>query len=157
QYEAALRESEATFRAMFDASSVGKIEIDPHTGRFLRVNAAMCKFVGYSEAELLGRTVFDITHSDERERDREALRRERERDYGPDAEQISVFDREKRYIRKDGKAVWARVTANTIRDASGRPLRNTAVVLDVTPRKQAEQDLQASKDRLQLAFDATRL
>jgi PAS domain S-box-containing protein len=157
QYEAALRESEATFRAMFDASSVGKIEIDPHTGRFLRVNAAMCKFVGYSEAELLGQTVFDITHSDERERDREALRRERERDYGPDAEQISVFDREKRYIRKDGKAVWARVTANTIRDASGRPLRNTAVVLDVTPRKQAEQDLQASKDRLQLAFDATRL
>jgi PAS domain S-box-containing protein len=157
QYESALRESEATFRAMFDASSVGKIEIDPHTGRFLRVNAAMCKFVGYSEAELLGRTVFDITHSDERDRDREALRRERERDYGPDAEQISVFDREKRYIRKDGKAVWARVTANTIRDASGRPLRNTAVVLDITPRKQAEQDLQASKDRLQLAFDATRL
>jgi PAS domain-containing protein len=41
-----LRESEGTFRAMFEVSSVGKIEIDPKTGGFLRANAAMCKFVG---------------------------------------------------------------------------------------------------------------
>jgi PAS domain S-box-containing protein len=159
RYEAALRESEATFRAMFDASSVGKIEIDPYTGRFLRANAAMCKFVGYSEAELLGRTVFDITHPDERDRDREALRSERERDslHRAETEQLPAFDREKRYIRKDGKVVWARVTANTIRDGSGRPLRNSSVVLDINARKQAEEALYASKTRLQLAMDAARL
>src|SRR5258708_10079573 len=70
-----LRESEATFRAMFDFSSVAKVESEYETGRFLRANAAMCKFVGYSEAELLARTVFDITHPDERERDHALLRR----------------------------------------------------------------------------------
>jgi PAS domain-containing protein len=48
KYEAALRESEATFRVMFDASAVGKIQVEPGTTRFLRVNAAMCKFLGYS-------------------------------------------------------------------------------------------------------------
>jgi PAS domain S-box-containing protein len=148
--DAALRESEATFRAMFDASSVGKIEVEHQTGRFLRVNAAMCKFVGYSEGELLGLTVFDITHPDERDRDRDSLR-------SMDAGQLPVFDREKRYIHKDGKVVWARVTANVIREESGRPLRNTAVVQDINARKQAEQALLASKDRLQLAMDAAQL
>ena len=150
RYEAALRESEATFRAMFDASAVGKIEIDVQTGRFVRVNAAMCRFTGYSEAELLSRTVFDITHPDERQEDRESLR-------SMDAGALPVFDREKRYIRKDGTVVWARVTANTIRDAAGRPLRNTAVIQDLTDRKRAEQDLETSRTRLQLALDAARL
>jgi len=63
-----LRESAAKFRAMFDVSSVGKMEVDPGTARILRANAAMCKFVGYSEAELLARTVLDITHPDDRNR-----------------------------------------------------------------------------------------
>jgi PAS domain S-box-containing protein len=145
-----LRESEAIFRAMFEVSSVGKIEVEPKSGHFLRANAAMCEFVGYSEAELRARTVFDITHPDDRDRDRELLRR-------MVAGELAVFDLEKRYIRKDGNAVWARVTANIIRDESGRPLRDTAVILDINARKQAEQALQASKDRLQLTLNAARL
>ena len=148
--EDSLRESEAIFRAMFDVSSVGKIETECETGRFLRVNAAMCKFVGYSEAELLSLTAFDITHPDEREPNREQIRRLL-------AGESEVFDAEKRYIRKDGKAVWARVTANVIRDKSGRPLRSMAVIQDLTARKQAEQALLASKARLQLALDAAQL
>src|SRR5712672_2982443 len=127
-----LRQSETTFRAMFDVSSVGKIEVEPGSGRVLRANAAMCKFVGYSEAELLARTVYDITHPDERDRDREPLRR-------LVAGESDVFDVEKRYIRKDGNAVWARVTVNVIRDGSGRALRNTAVILDITERKEREE------------------
>jgi PAS domain S-box-containing protein len=150
KYEATLRESESTFRAMFDVSSVGKAEVDPETGRFLRANTAMCKFVGYSQAELLARTVFDITHPDERERDRALLQR-------MVAGQLPVFDMENRYIGKDGRVVWARTTANIIRDASGRPLRYTVVIQDIGARKAAEQALQASKDRLQLALDATQL
>jgi PAS domain S-box-containing protein len=127
-----LRESERTFRAMFEVSSVGKIEVDPKTGRFLRANAAMCKFVGYSEAELLARTVLDITHPDDRDRARELLRR-------MVTGELAVFDMEKRYIRKDGNTVWARVTANIIRDESGQPLRDTAVVQDITERKEREE------------------
>jgi len=145
-----LRESEATFRAMFDFSSVAKVESEYETGRFLRANAAMCKFVGYSEAELLARTAFDITHPDERERDRALLRR-------MVAGQLAVFDMEKRYIRKDGRVVWARTTANIIRDRSGRPLRYTVVIQDINARKHTEQDLLASKDRLQLAFNVAQL
>ncbi|HKD28433.1 MAG TPA: PAS domain S-box protein [Xanthobacteraceae bacterium] len=148
--EAALHESEVAFRAMFDFSSVAKIAVDSETTRFLRVNAAMCKLVGYSEAELLGRSVLDITHPDDREESREMGER-------LVAGKSDVFDVEKRYVHKNGKAVWARTTVNVIRDASGRPLRNIAVIQDITARKQAEQDLYASKSRLQLALDAAQL
>ncbi len=148
--EAALRESEATFRAMFDVSSVGKVEVEPRSARFLRANAAMCKFVGYSEAELLARTAFDITHPDDYDRNREMRRRLA-------SGKSTAFDVEKRYIRKDGKAVWARTTVNVVRDESGRPLRHIGVIQDLNAQKQAEQDLRASKDRLQLALDAAQL
>jgi PAS domain S-box-containing protein len=147
--EAALRESEATFRAMFEVSGVGKIEVEPGSGRFLRANAAMCKFVGYSEAELLGRSVYDITYPEDLTLDRELCRR---LDAGE-----SEFDVEKRYVHKDGSAVWARTTVNVIRDAFGKPLRHMAVIQDLNARKQAEQALQASKDRLQLALDGAQL
>jgi PAS domain S-box-containing protein len=148
--EAALRESEATFGAMFEVSGVGKIEVDPKTGRFLCANSAMCEFVGYSEAELLARTVYDITHPNDLDLDREPLRRLL-------AGESAGFDVEKRYIHKDGNAVWARTTVNAIRDVFGRPLRNTGVIVDLSARKQAEQALQASKDRLQLALNAAHL
>jgi PAS domain S-box-containing protein len=128
---ALLRESEATFRAMFDVSSVGKIEVEPGTGRFLRANAAMCEFVGYSEAELLARTEYDITHPDDCDLDREPLPRML-------AGELAGFDMEKRYIRKDGNVVWARVTVNAIH-VPGRPLRNTGVILNITERRQREE------------------
>ena len=147
---ALLRNSEAAFRAMFDVSSVGKVEVEPGTGRFLRANAAMCKFVGYSESELLARTVHDITHPDDRDLDRELLPR-------MIAGELAGFELEKRYIRKDGKPVWAQTAVNVIRDGFGRPLRNIGVILDIGARKRAEEDLKASKDRLQLALDAARL
>jgi PAS domain S-box-containing protein len=117
---------------MFEVSSVGKVEVEPESARFPRANAAMCKFVGYSEAELLARTVYDITHPDDRDRDREPLRR-------LVTGEADVFDVEKRYIRKDGNVVWARVTVNAIRDGAGRPLRNTAVILDMTEPKEREE------------------
>jgi PAS domain S-box-containing protein len=148
--EGALRECEATFRAMFDESSVGKIEVVPEQGRFLRANAAFCDFVGYSEEELRDLTVWDITHPEERERDREPIRR-------MISGESSGFDVEKRYIRKDGTPVWAHTTVNLIRDKFGFPVRDFAVIQDINDRKRAEHALRTSKERLQLALDATQL
>jgi PAS domain S-box-containing protein len=143
-------EHEATFRAMFNVSSVGKIEVEPGTARFLRINAAMCKLLGYTEEELLARTVVDVTHPDDRDDSRELARR-------LDGGEADVFDVEKRYVHKDGRVIWARTTVDVIRDELGRPMRHTAVIQDLSARKQAEQALVASKDRLQFALDAAQL
>jgi hypothetical protein len=82
---------------------------------FLRANAAMCKFVGYSEGELLARGQCLTSRI-----------------------RMTAFQMEKRYIRKDGSVVWARPTVNVVRDEFGRPLRNIAVVLDMTEREEKE-------------------
>jgi len=145
-----LRDSEDTFRTMFDNSSVAKIEVVPGDGRFLRANPAMCRFVGYNEKELLDMTVWDITHPQERAPQREVIAR-------LIAGELTEFDVEKRYIRKDGTPVWAHTTVNLIRNQRGRPLRDFAVIQDIDARKRAEQALQANKDRLELALDAARL
>src|SRR5918994_1988086 len=48
-----LRTREAEFRASFELGAVGKVQADPETGRFLRVNATFCRMTGYPWAELL--------------------------------------------------------------------------------------------------------
>ncbi|MEO6380663.1 MAG: PAS domain S-box protein [Nitrobacter sp.] len=145
--EARLRDSEATFRAMFHVSSVGKVEVDPATDRFTRVNAAMCELTGYTEAELLARTFSDITHPDHRDQDRDKVRQ-------LVAGEASDYDVEKRYMRKDGSSVWVRVTANVIRDEAGRPLRNSVVIQNVDARKKSEEKLRESEARYRMAIQA---
>ncbi len=98
QAEAALRESEARFRATFEQAAVGMA----HVGldwRFLRLNEKLCEITGYSRAELEAQTFGDITHPDDLEADlalAEALREGI----------IPHYTMEKRYVRKDGSTVW---------------------------------------------------
>src|SRR5450759_2385051 len=67
--EAALRESEERFRAMFDLAPVGIAQADPATGRLLVVNPKLCLITGYPADELLTMRVSEITHPEDRERD----------------------------------------------------------------------------------------
>ena len=64
QIEDALRQSEQLFRGAFETSAFG-ISIRSTTGRYLQVNSALCKMLGYAEAELLNLTYRDITHPDD--------------------------------------------------------------------------------------------
>lgn len=130
--EEALRESEATFRAMFSISSVGKVQADPHTGVFLRANAAMSELTGYSEIELLRLGFAQITHPEDWLQDKEGIRR-------LVSGEAARFDTETRYVRRDGNIVWVRATLNLISGEEGRPWRTTAVIQDITERKRAEE------------------
>jgi len=147
QMEAALRTSEEEFRTTFELSAVGQSHSAPETGRLLRVNRKLCEITGYSEEELLGRTFFDITHPEDRERNRadyERLLRG----------EINELSMEKRYIRKDGEVIWVDVSTAIVRDPSGRPLRCVAAVQDTTARRHAEEELRASGNQFRQLADA---
>jgi PAS domain S-box-containing protein len=131
--QAALRTSEANFRAFFDSKAIGMVQVDPE-GRFARVNDRYCELTGYSRAELLEMRPFDLDHPDDREADREHVRRIIQDPSG-------VYQTDKRYIRKDGTIGWVHVAANMLRDANGRPTQSAAVALDISERKRAEQAL----------------
>ncbi|HEX6174325.1 MAG TPA: PAS domain S-box protein, partial [Candidatus Binatia bacterium] len=142
----ALRESEEQCRASFDISTVGMAQGDPITGRLLRVNRRYCEMTGYSEAELLQLCIRDITHPEDRTADFEQFQR-------LGRGEVSEYWAEKRYLRKDGKVIWVEATANLVRDASGKPTRTVAVIIDITARKQAEAALRESEAQFRTSFE----
>ena len=145
--QAALLESEAELRAMFDVASIGIAQADPRTGRFLRVNRKLCAITGFTAKELLGLRVRDITHPDEREDDVGLFERV-VRGEAPD------YRMEKRYIRKDRSVVWVNVNMTVVRDEGGRPIRTVATIEDITERKKAAEELSKSKQVIEGILDA---
>ncbi|WP_457797795.1 PAS domain S-box protein [Methylocystis sp. S23] len=146
QAEAALRDSEAQFRAMFELTGVGMAQADVATGRLLRVNEAFAHMLGYERAELLGTPFPEITHPEDRAADWERFARMARGD-------ATLYDTEKRYVRKDGSIFWGRVTA-TLTGPPGEAVRTVAVIQDITHQKQIETLLRESEARLEQALAA---
>jgi len=117
---------------VFELTGVGVAQVDPATGRFLRVNPRLCGITGYSEEELLGMTFAEITHPDDRQENFEGFQ-QAVRGGTPE------YEVEKRYVRKDGQAVWVSVNTTIVRDEAGQPLRAVTVLQDITGRRQAEE------------------
>jgi PAS domain S-box-containing protein len=130
----ALAESEKQFRGMFELAAVGMAQTDPATGKLLRVNEKLCSITGYTQQELVGMSFETITHPDDRKHDGELFQRAA-RGETPD------YRSQTRYVRKDGEVIWVNVNATFVRDASGKPLRLTAAIEDITVRKRAEEAL----------------
>ncbi len=134
--EEALRESEERARrTLVEQMLAGIAECDA-TGRFLLANQRYCDIMGYTEAELRGMRIQDITHTDDLQRTTELYRRLVETGEG------YVF--EKRYRRKDGSGVWANVNVSAVRNASGGVEKAVGVIIDITDRKRAEREREQS-------------
>jgi PAS domain S-box-containing protein len=144
--EEALRASEERFRLIFDRSPAGSAIIGPDF-RLQMVNDSLCRFLGYSEDELRGRTFADITHPEDREHDLALVHQLL-------AGEIEDFDREKRYLHNNGETLWARVHVTLVRDADGQPLFFLPIILDIRERKEAEQALRESEARFRQLLES---
>lgn len=136
--EQALKESEERFRSLFEKSAIGMV-LAGRDARLSLVNNALCDFLGYSKEELERRTLWDITHPDDK---KETLRhRERLLKGITDSHHW-----EKRYIHKDGRTLWGHSSTTLFRDAEGQPAGVAGVVQDITGVKETQRELvQASK------------
>jgi PAS domain S-box-containing protein len=138
QAEEALEESEARFRAVFAEAAIG-IGIGDMTGHILEANAALQAMFGYSLEEFRRSNVSDFVHPD---------------DAASIWESYSAlingsrnhFQLEKRYFRKNGEVMWSHLTVSLVRDATGVPTFQIAMIEDVTDRKRAEAELEAAKE-----------
>ena len=136
----ALQRAEAASRGFFTHAGVGMYVCDP-AGHFLKVNPAFCAYLGYSEAELLhGMTFWDITHPEF-----QAITRQTNAHTVAGLRPTTTY--EKRYVRKDGTAIWGRVNGTWIYDVDGNPIQGVGVVEDITARKQAEEARRQSEER----------
>ncbi|RJX34271.1 MAG: PAS domain S-box protein [Desulfurivibrio sp.] len=135
---AALQESEARYRALFETSADGILIADVETGVFKYANPAISRFLDYSEAEFAAMGVTDIHPEDELPKIMA--------DFQAQARGDKTLAEEIPCIRKDGAVVYADVSAVAV-TVDGRTC-NVGFFRDITPRKRAE----AERDRLQAQF-----
>jgi PAS domain S-box-containing protein len=133
--ERELTASENRFRALFEQAAVGVGQTDAQTGRFLRANQRYADILGYTCAEMVSLSFADITHPEDLQLDRENMAQLR-------AGVRRECAREKRYVRKDGSAVWVSLTVSAIGTPGEPPASFIAVVKDISERKQAESEIQ---------------
>ena len=131
--EQALREGDERFRAVADQATVGVSRTDL-TGRFTFANRCYCEIVGYAQEELLGMRMQDITHPEDLHANLEHFQLL--------AREGAAFVIDKRYLRKDGSAIWVNNSVSGVRDAQGRLEGALAVTLDITERRRQECELE---------------
>lgn len=133
QTEKALRASERRFRAIFANAGVGICTLD-RDGAIQRVNNRMAMLVGYSDYDLVGMNISEISHEKDRDADRDLNNRLWMRD-------IPMYVREKRYVRLDSTEVWGRVTTTIVRDDDGNAQYILQVIENINERKRLEAEL----------------
>jgi len=144
QAEEALRESENKYRTFLETTSEGCWMLNPEV-KTIEVNAALCKMLGYSQDELLGKTPFDFVDDENRK---------------VFIEQTSkISDTEHRSYeivlkKRNGEDLHTYFNATTIRAESGEVLGSFALITDITDRKRAEDALRASEARYRSMMEA---
>ncbi|MFO7564658.1 MAG: PAS domain S-box protein [Enhygromyxa sp.] len=124
---------ERRFQATFEIAAVGIAHLSP-SGKWLRFNDRVAELLGYSRAELEQLSFHDVSHP---------------ADLGPDVAlaeavlrgDIPSYQLQRRYLRKDGAAIWVNLTVSLARDQARRPLFFVAVIEDITERKAANDAL----------------
>lgn len=137
QAEEAMRESEARFRAIFEAAPFG-IAVADMQGRVLTANAALQSILGWTEDEMRGRVI--ITEFGHPEDAGESARKFIELAEG----RSERYELEQRFFARDGSVMWAQLAMALVRDGDGKPQFAIGMGMDITERKQAE------AERLQL-------
>lgn len=132
QAQKALAESEQRLKLALKTAKLGSWELDLTTSILSSSDICKANFGLPPEAELSYQDVLAAIHPDDRDRVRAAV------EYAI-AEQAD-YDAEYRNIWPDGSIHWLIARGRCIYAADGQPLRMVGVTLDITPRKQAEEE-----------------
>ncbi len=141
-------ENDLRYRALFESSVLGiRISSVADEGRIVEANPAYQRMLGYTADELAGRTIFDLTHPDDLEINRQLY-----------AEMLagrrSSYQIEKRFVRKDGSSFWGRLTAYPLQEEGERATHHIGMVEDVSDRRWVQGALEESTERLQAVLNA---
>ncbi len=126
----ALRTSEETFRFAMENAPIGMALVTP-VGRFMKVNAALCDLLGYSEVEMLSRDFQSITHPADLERDLDLVRQVL-------GGEIANYRMEKRFFHKSGRTVWTLLSVSLVRTSSGAPNYFVSQIQDISEQREIE-------------------
>lgn len=136
QAQQALKTSEDKLRSIISTTGEGFWMIDPDTRQTIDVNDALCRMLGYSRTEMLGKTPLDFAD----EANQAVFRHQ-----GGDAKTSSYRSYEVSLLRRDGSELATQFNASTLWDATTSTAISFAFVTDISDRKRAEIVLQESE------------
>lgn len=137
------------YRAGFEQAATAFVHYAPD-GRIKRVNRCFCDLLGFSREELVQLTVHKITYPDDVEIDNEL-------DIKLLSGALDNYQIDKRLVRKDGTAVWVRLSVAVKRSPDGQPEFLIGTAKDITDRKHTEDALRDAQMRLSMAVDIARV
>jgi PAS domain S-box-containing protein len=123
-----LRPVEALLRNTVEHAPVG-IAFANRDGTFRHCNVAFCSMLGFAIEELASRSIANLTHAEDLASTAVSL----ERLWRGELPHVDV---EKRYIRKDGSALWVRVTTSLVRGGGAEPECTVEFLRDISSRKE---------------------
>ncbi|MFH8135022.1 diguanylate cyclase [Pantoea osteomyelitidis] len=141
-----IAESETRFRHAMEYSAIGMALVSPQ-GSWLQVNQSLCRTLGYPADELKKLNFQQITHPDDLDNDLHQIEKIL-------SGEIASYTLEKRYFRKNGEIVWARLTVSLVSDAHQQPLYFISQIIDISELKQSEQVNRRLMERITLANEA---
>ncbi len=137
--EAALRASEGRYRTLFEHAPDGILIADAR-GQYLDANPSICRMLGYTREQLIGRSAADIVVPDELPHIEPAL----------DAIALrGPYQREWKFRRLDGSVFDADVFATQMPD--GNVL---AMLRDITDRNLATEAVRTAEERMRFALES---
>lgn len=139
--EAQVRASEELFRKIFEDAPIAIYLANLDDNKLVRVNKTYCEMLGYTAAELLGKTFIEIGHPEDNPKNLQVAA-------SLDRGEITSYQLEIRQMAATGKIVWVNVTATLIRDGKGKPIYRLGMIENITNRKISEAALQASESQL---------
>jgi PAS domain S-box-containing protein len=148
QAETALLESEEKFRTLYDNTALGLYRSTPN-GEILMANQTIVNILGYdSREELMSINLGDGHYTSDygREQFKKEMR-----------EKGEIKGLEVKWKRKTGEEIYIRESARAFHDENGKIVYYDGVVEDITDKKQIENALQESEQRLSLALESTNL
>ena len=128
--QAALEASKERLHSAIENAPIGMALVDPE-GKWLKVNEALCRFLGYSEAEFGGIDFSKIVHPD---------------DIGTDAEmieqlvtgEIATYQLERRYLHRDGHTLWGLLCVSLARNPDGSIAHFISQIQDISHRREMD-------------------
>ncbi len=124
--------AESLFRNTVEHAPVG-IAFANREGNYRHCNVAFCSMLGFTAAELSGRSIASITAAEDRAATAEGLARLWRGE-------IAYLDIEKRYVRKDGSPLWVRVSTSRVSGGNG-PECTVEFLRDISVRKRIAAEL----------------
>ncbi|MCD6050884.1 MAG: histidine kinase [Verrucomicrobia bacterium] len=144
QAEEKVRVSEVRYRRLFEAAHDGVLLLDPVTRKITDANPFMTKLLGYSQAQLVGKELYEIGLLQDEASSQEMFRKLK-RQHEVRYEDLPLESR-------GGRHQEVEVVANLYQEDGHAVIQCN--IRDITVRKMAAQALQASEERYRILFES---